>query len=91
MESKQEFIEHIQKLGKGHFHYLNALFEKCPDYVIKHMRYMEIPKGYTLIQAGMPCEYVYIILKGKVSGLDLQMLGNVWEIMKFLEILKTTG
>ena len=61
MESKQEFIEHIQKLGKGHFHYLNALFERCPDYVIKHMRYMEIPKGYTLIQAGMPCEYVYII------------------------------
>ena len=46
MESKQEFIEHIQKLGKGYFHYLNALFEKCPDYVIKHMRYMEIPKGY---------------------------------------------
>lgn len=85
MESKKEFTEHIQKLGKGHFHYLNTLFENCPDYVIKHMRYMEIPKGYMLIQAGMPCEYVYIILKGKVSGLDLQMLGNVYMFMEYSE------
>ena len=76
MESKQEFIEHIQKLGKGHFHYLNALFERCPDYVIKHMRYMEIPKGYHFEGEGQrtgfadawKCIHVYGIFGNRGAG-----------------------
>lgn len=85
MKSKEEFTEIIQKLEKEQFQYLNKLFENCPEEVIRNMRHIEIPKNYTLIQSGTPCECVYIILKGRASGLDFQMVGNVYMFMEYSE------
>lgn len=85
MESKERFMEIINKLGKEHFQYLDKLFAGCPEDVIKKMRYLEIPSKYNLIYAGAPCESVYVILKGKVSCVDFQLRGNTYVIMDYAE------
>lgn len=85
MESRQEFMKIVQKLGREQCRYLKRLFKNCPDYVVEHMRYLKIPRDYTLIQAGTACESVYILLRGQLSGLDFQMLGNVYIFTGFAE------
>lgn len=85
MESRQELKKIIQRFGKEQFHYLQRLFRNCPDYVIENMRYVIIPKDHTLIQAGTACDYVYVLLRGQLSGLDFQRLGNVYIFTGFSE------
>ncbi len=85
MESRQQFTQIIGTLENKHFSYMEKLFSSCPDDVIKKMGYTKIPAGYTLIHAGSPCDYVYIILRGKVSGVDLQNMGNVYIFMEYSE------
>lgn len=84
MESKEQFKEIINRLRTEQFDYLDQLFVDCPDEVIKKVRYAKIPKGHTFIHAGTPCEYIYIILKGKASGVD-HMRGNVYIFVEYTE------
>ena len=83
MESRQEFMKIIQRSGREQFQYLQKLFAHCPDYVIENMRYVKIPKDHTLIQAGTACSHIYVLLRGKLSGLDFQRVGNVYNFTGF--------
>lgn len=85
MESRQEFMKIIGRLEKDKSLYLQKLFAHCPDYVIEHMRYMNIPGDCTLIHAGTVCEQVYVLLRGRMRGLDLQKVGNVYSFTGFSE------
>lgn len=56
--------------------YMEILFQNCPDEVRYYMRSMEVAEGATLIEAGEKCSNIYIILSGKVTGIEWPMKGK---------------
>lgn len=53
--------------------YLEMLFQNCTEEVKYYMRVMEVDEDETLIQAGEKCSNIYIILSGKVTGIEWPM------------------
>lgn len=56
--------------------YMEMLFQNCTEEVKYYMRVMEIDEDETLIEAGEKCSNIYIILSGKVSGIEWPMQGR---------------
>ena len=56
--------------------YMEMLFQNCTEEVKYYMRLMDVAKGTTLIEAGEKCNQIYIILSGKVSGIEWPMKGR---------------
>lgn len=56
--------------------YMEMLFQNCTEEVKYYMRLMDVAKGATLIEAGEKCNQIYIILSGKVSGIEWPMKGR---------------
>lgn len=81
MGTGQEFLGIIRETGKPESLYM--LFLACPQKVVQAMQCMEVKKGHTFIQAGTPCEAVYIILNGRASGTDFQVSGNVYRFREY--------
>lgn len=53
--------------------YMEMLFQNCTEEVKYYMRVMEVDEDETLIQAGEKCSNIYIILSGKVTGIEWPM------------------
>lgn len=50
--------------------YMNLLFQNCTEEVLYYMALVEVEADTTLIKAGDKCNNIYIILSGKVTGID---------------------
>lgn len=50
--------------------YMNLLFQNCTEEVLYYMTLIEVDADTTLIKAGDKCSNIYIILSGKVTGID---------------------
>lgn len=50
--------------------YMNLLFQNCTEEVKYYMTLIEVDSDTTLIKAGDKCSNIYIILSGKVTGID---------------------
>lgn len=50
--------------------YMNLLFQNCSEEVKYYMTLTEVEADTTLIKAGERCNNIYIILSGKVTGID---------------------
>ena len=50
--------------------YMDLLFQNCSEEVKYYMTLMEVEADTTLIKAGERCNNIYIILSGKVTGID---------------------
>lgn len=86
MESKQQFIEIIQKLKKEDFEYLNRLFRNCPDSIIQSMKYIKVDRKHVLIEAGTVCDAIYIILKGRLVGTDFRRSGDIYNFVEYSSV-----
>lgn len=86
MISKQQLLEILSQSEPGRFEYLNALFRYVPDAIVKSMSYKKIQKDQYIINAGAPCNTVYIILSGHVTGLHYQKQGRVYYFMDFTQM-----
>lgn len=53
--------------------YMEMLFQNCTEEVKYYMRVMEVDEDETLIQAGEKCRNIYMILSGKVTGIEWPM------------------
>lgn len=53
--------------------YMEMLFQNCTEEVKYYMRIMEVDENETLIEAGEKCSNIYIILSGKVTGIEWPM------------------
>ena len=53
--------------------YMEMLFQNCTEEVKYYMRVMEVDENETLIKAGEKCSNIYIILSGKVTGIEWPM------------------
>lgn len=56
--------------------YMEMLFQNCTEEVKYYMRTMDVKDHKTLIEAGEKCSHIYIILSGKVSGIEWPMKGR---------------
>ncbi len=56
--------------------YMEMLFQNCTEEVKYYMRVMEVGEDKTLIEAGEKCSNIYIILSGKVTGIEWPMHGK---------------
>lgn len=53
--------------------YMNVLFRNCTEEVKYYMSLVEVDADQTFIKAGEECTYIYIILSGKVTGVEWPM------------------
>ncbi len=53
--------------------YMEMLFQNCTEEVKYYMRVIEVAENETLIKAGERCSNIYIILSGKVTGIEWPM------------------
>ena len=86
METKQQFLEEINKVKGSKRDYLNKLFQYVSEAVIRAAVHKNVKKDEFIIRAGEPCDTVYIILKGDVAGVDYQKLGKVYYFMDFAKM-----
>lgn len=86
MRSKQQLLELMAATESDRSKYLSGLFEFVPDMVVEEMRYEEIESGRYILHAGTPSDTVYIILSGKIMGVDRQKMGRVYYFMDFAKM-----
>lgn len=60
----------FNELPAGKREYMKLLFQNCTEEVKYYMTLMEVDADTTLIKAGDRCSNIYIILSGKVTGID---------------------
>lgn len=53
--------------------YMNVLFRNCTEEVKYYMSIVEVDADQTFIKAGEECRYIYIVLSGKVTGVEWPM------------------
>ncbi len=86
MNSKQELLDVISRSDHTRHSDLYALFKYVPDLIVKQMSYKKYKKDEYLIHAKTPCDTIYIILSGKVAGLDFQKQGRAYYFMDFTQM-----
>lgn len=65
--------------------YLKQLFQNCPPNIIEKIQYIKLKKGDILLSEGEPCNWVYMIVKGKAVGLMFQSDSDVYSFIEYSE------
>lgn len=65
--------EVFRELPVGIREYMQALFRNCTEEVRYYMTLVEIDSDTTFITAGEKCTHIYIIISGKVTGIEWPM------------------
>ena len=86
MKSKQQLLELLEKTEPDRSRYLRGLFEYVPDMIVEEMIYEKVQKGKYILRAGTPSDMVYMILSGKIMGVDHQRMGRVYYFMDFTKM-----
>ena len=73
----------FNKLPAKKKQYLDYLFQNCTDEVKYYMSLIERDKNVALIKAGDQCSNIYIILSGKVIGVDWPINGKAYSFQEF--------
>ena len=66
-------MEIFQELPPKMQAYMERLFQNCTEEVKYYMRVIEVGEEETLIEAGERCSNIYIILSGRVTGIEWPM------------------
>ena len=83
MNSREDLTELIRLLPTEKRKYLEEMFVKCPEYVVRAADHVRIPAKKSFILAGEKCNCIYILLKGKARALDYQKSGNLYAFKEF--------
>lgn len=86
METREQFLEELNKVKDNKRGYLNKVFKYMPEAIIRATTHKYVKKDEFIIRAGEPCDTVYVILKGSIVGLDYQKLGKVYYFMDFAKM-----
>ena len=63
-------LEIIKELPEDKRAYMELLFRNCTEEVRYYMSLVEIPANQTFIKAGTECTHIFMILSGKVTGVE---------------------
>jgi CRP-like cAMP-binding protein len=86
MESKVQLLELVSKKASDRKEYLIELLKNVPEEIVHEVSYAEVDKNDYLVREGKKCDAVYILLKGRVVGLDHQSVGRVHSFMDFTKM-----
>lgn len=63
--------------------YMKCLFQNCTEEVKYYMTLVEVEEDTTLIKAGESCSNIYMILSGKVTGIDWPINDRAYSFQDF--------
>lgn len=63
--------------------YMEVLFQNCTEEVKYYMRAMDVEEEETLIEAGEKCSNIYIILSGRVTGIEWPMRNHAYSFKDY--------
>ena len=66
--------------------YLKQFFTNCPEDVKESMTLFQLPTGKILSHSGEMANYIYILLKGKLQGIDDRFDGHIYSFLQFFPI-----
>lgn len=64
------YLEIFKELPEEKRAYMELLFRNCTEEVRYYMSLVEIPANQTFIKAGTECTQIFMILSGKVTGVE---------------------
>ncbi len=76
-------MEQIKLLPSNEQEYMNRLFAECPEEIKNCMNVQRVEKGRSFVIAGEPCKSIFIILKGRAMGIDVQLPEKIYEFKEF--------
>ena len=86
MKSMRQLLEEHTDMPADRREYFLKLFDKIPHQTAEHIVCAKVQKGEYILQAREPCEAVYFLLKGKVSGEFFTSQGKVYSFLDFSQM-----
>ena len=86
MKSIKQILEETKDMPEERREYFLKLFDKIPHQTVEHIVSAKVRKGDYILQAGEPCEAVYFLLKGKVTGEAFTAQGKGYSFMDFSQM-----
>ena len=83
MKSKEQLLEIVSKANSDQYEYINNLFKFLPNTIAQEFQYVEIKANEKIIEAGKPCQMVYILLDGEIEGVDYYRTGSIYSFLDF--------
>lgn len=83
MKSMKQLLEEHKDMPPERRDYFLKLFDKIPHQTVEHIVSAKIRKGDYILKAGEPCEAVYFLLKGKVTGEAYTDQGRAYSFLDF--------
>ena len=83
MKSIRQLLEENKDIAADRQDYFQKLFDKIPHQTVEHMVSAQVRKGDYILKAGEPCEAVYFLLKGKVTGEAYNAHGRAYSFLDF--------
>ncbi len=83
MKNRDELNDALKTLHCSAKKEITAIFDDCPDKVVRHAALMKLPAGVPLMREGQHLDYVYILLNGTADGIDEQTYGVVYIFREF--------
>ena len=76
-------MEKIKLLPLKEQEYMRRLFAGCTEEIRNHMFVMEAEEGKNFIKAGDKCRNIFVILKGRAKGIDMQIQEKIYIFKEF--------
>ena len=86
MKSMTQLLEETKDMSAERRAYFLKLFEKIPHQTVEHIVNAKVKKGDYILKAGEPCDAVYFLLKGKVTGEAYSSQGRAFSFMDFSQM-----
>lgn len=83
MKAKEQLLNLVSKKEHEKCQYLSEFFKCMPDNMVEEFHYLEVKKNEKILLAGEEAKYVYILLDGKVKGIDYNQAGCVYSFLDF--------
>ena len=86
MKSIRQLLEENRDMPADRWDYFLKLFDKIPHQTAEHIVSAKVKKGDYILKAGEPCDTVYFLLKGKVTGEASTPQGRAYSFMDFSQM-----
>ena len=83
MKSVRQILDEHKDMPMERREYFLKLFDKIPHQTVENIVSAKVRKGDYILKAGEPCEAVYFLLKGKVTGEAYTSQGRAYSFMDF--------
>lgn len=81
--SKGEYMDILCELHEDERGIIEEIFEEAPDRLKNSISIFEVDKNKKIIEAGSPCTHIYVILSGRVTGVEWPLNQKMYPFKDF--------